>query len=189
MDFDHLRAYASLTVIRGQVLTDHGGAGGEGSLPATVKLERRYKGSQTWEQIRTAATTQNATAPRFTFEVRTIANAVYRVKFEATEDHLASTNSTAVSAYRTISSTIKPRLLQMSGKVAPSYAGRRVFIERKTCAACEYVRIRTTVVNAYSNYKVTLAAPNRGRWFFRLAVPASPQFVTSYSGVVVTSRS
>ena len=188
MDFDHVRAYASLTVVRGQVLTDHGGPRGEGSLAATVTLERRYKGSQSWEQIRTAATTQNSTAPRFTFEVRTNANAVYRVNFAGDENHLASSNSTAVSAYRTISRTIKPRLLQMSGKVAPSYAGKRLFIERKTCAACEYVRIRSAVVNAASNYKVTIAAPNKGRWFFRLTVPASPEFVTSYSGVVVTSR-
>lgn len=188
MDFDHLRAYASSTVIRGQVLTDHGGPGGEGSLPATVTLSRRYKGSPTWEQIRIAETTQNTTAPRFTFEVRTNANAFYRVNFKGDADNLPSSATTEVSAYRTITSAIKPKLLLMYGKVAPNYAGKRLFIERKTCAACSYERVRSTLVNATSHYKVTLAAPRRGRWFFRLSTPATAQFVTSYSGVVTTSR-
>jgi hypothetical protein len=184
---DHVRAYGSVTVIRGQVLTDHGA--GEGSIPATVDLLRRYKGSTDWVHIRTTDTTSDATAPRFTFEVRTNANAFYRVVYAGDAEHSPSSATTQVWAYRTISTQIKPRLLQVYGKVAPNYAGKRLFVERKTCAACTWVRMWSKVVGPKSNYKVTLRAPAHGRWFWRLSTPATTRFIVSHSSVVTTSRS
>ena len=59
MQFDHVaRLRQSDTVVRGQVLTDHGE--GEGSVPATVDLLRRYQGSPTWAHDPDRATTTNA---------------------------------------------------------------------------------------------------------------------------------
>lgn len=183
MQFDHSRVYGSDTVIRGQVLISGG------SVRATgIKLQRRYQGSTRWATIGTTDTTVPA-YPRFTFTVRTNANAFYRVNYAGESGLLLpSSADTKVVAFRKVTTYVKSRQLVAYGKVTPSYTGKRMTVQRKTCATCTYKAVRTIKVKAGSKYKTTLTAPANGRWWWRLVTRADKKFVASSSATIVTRR-
>lgn len=188
MQFDRSRVYGTDTVVRGQVLTD---AGGGGSLVVTVSLERRFQGSTTWVKVGEATTT-NPSFPRFTFTLRTVANAFYRVRYAGGTvlgaDFAPSVNDTKVTAIRKITTNVRSRQLVVYGKVTPSYTGKRMVVERATCAGCKFKPLRTIKVTADSRYRTTLTAPARGKWWWRLSTRADRKFVVSRTATIVTRQ-
>lgn len=189
---DRTRVYGTDTVIQGQIMTNHGL--GEGSWPGTVTLERRFQGESAWNEIRTTHTVNDSTAPRWTFTVPTIKNSTYRVRFAGDVDaeshpyHLASFGDMKVTAFRKISLSLKSNTLAVWGKVAPNYSGKRMAVERKTCASCSYTKVRSIKVTAGSKYRTTLTAPAHGKWWFRLSTPTDQKFQKTITGTIVTRR-
>jgi hypothetical protein len=83
---------------------------------------------------------------------------------------------------------VKSRQLLVYGKVAPSYTGKRMTVQRKTCASCNYKTMRTIKVKAGSKYKTTLTAPAQGRWRWRLVTKADKKFIATPTATIVTRR-
>ena len=182
--FDHTRRFGSPTHVRGQVTVPALGGAVKG---LRVKLYRKIHGSPNWKYLATKYTSHK-NVPLFTFRVKSVANADYRVVYEGNKHLKRSRNATTVSVYRKFNAKIDDGSGRFHGRVTPRYGHRKVYLEKRSCANCGWHRVRSDRTGAHGLFSFIVGAPRHGRWWWRSSTPASPRFITSYSGVFSTHR-
>lgn len=184
LGFDHLRGYGTPTRIRGQVIATVGGR--QGSVRnVRVRLLRKLDGTSRWRYLGTKRTTSSR-SPVFRFAVTSIGNAHYRVRFSGNGSYQPARGATAVSVHRRITGRIEDRTGRFHGRVTPRYARHIIHLEKRSCGACAWHRVRSARTGGRGRYSFKVGAPNRGRWYWRVSTPAKPRFIRSYSGVFTT---
>jgi hypothetical protein len=73
--------------------------------------------------------------------------------------------------------------LIFKGRVEPGDPGRYVYIRRKKCRSCAWKFYAKTKTDDTIHYKVEIAAPRKGAWFYRAKVSAYGGYDVSHSGV------
>lgn len=180
--------YKTSVSIEGQVVYV-ANDGHQHAVEGTVALKRRYLGTSTW---RTVGTDQmSGFFPAFDFTVAATRNAQYRVSFAGDATYRPSSSSVVIRVARKVTATGKephPNVFFLSGKVTPSYAKRTVALMRKTCRACAWKAYARQATSATSRYRFRLPVPSKGTHYFRVKVPPSASFVTSYSSTWTITR-
>ena len=69
------------------------------------------------------------------------------------------------------------------GFVRPKWNRRVVYLEKRSCAACNYHRVRSTKSGPHGYFRFVVPAPRSGRWWWRASTPATGRFIWSYSAV------
>jgi hypothetical protein len=90
--------------------------------------------------------------------------------------------------YRHFNAGIKdgPGAATLSGHVDPFYNHKVVFLQKRSCATCNYVTVKTVPTGTGGVYHFSLPAPAKGRWWWRVATPATGAFIASWSGTFTT---
>lgn len=182
LDFDHSRRYGGVVHIRGQVAVPslHGALAG-----VHVKLYRRYNGTTAWQYLATRATSRTS-SPQFRFRAAARGNADYRVVFGGNSSAGRSRSATAVLVHRRITARLEDGSGRFHGHVAPHYGSRMVALDRRTCASCGWRHLRSERAGSRGGFSFDVNAPRKGRYFWRVSVPATRLFTRSYSGVFTT---
>ena len=81
------------------------------------------------------------------------------------------------------------RLGSFHGFVRPKWNRRVVYLEKRSCAACNYHRVRSTKSGPHGYFRFVVPAPRSGRWWWRASTPATGRFIWSYSAVFTTQLS
>lgn len=148
----------------------------------TVRLDRRYLGSSTWTALGTDVTA--GAFPAYAFDVTAQKNAVYRVTFAGDDTYQASAAKETVHVRRRVPArVVEPRenAFYLVGRVVPSYAGKRVYLMRRTCSSCPWKTLTSQLTSDTSRYRFRLPLPKKGTHYFRARVPASTSYVKSVS--------
>ena len=147
-----------------------------------VRLDRRYLGSSTWTELGTDVT--EGPFPSYAFDVTAQRNAVYRVTFAGDDTYQKSVAKEAVDVRRRVPARVtEPRedVFYLAGRVVPSYAGKRVYLMRRTCSSCAWKTWASQLTGDTSRYRFRLPLPKTGTDYFRARVPASTSYVKSVS--------
>ena len=183
LDFSRLKGYGSTTAIRGQVaVRTPDGPRAVRDIP--VQVYRRQAGSDVWRYLATRRTGSDRGI--FVFRTDSVANATYKVVYRGGQVLARSADTARVLVHRSVRSTLEDRTGVFSGRVTPRYAHRDVLLERRTCGACSWQRIRSTRTGDYGRFRFEVGAPSTGRWYWRATVPASTRYIRSYSAVYST---
>jgi hypothetical protein len=185
LSFDHLRAYGTSTTIRGQVAAT---AVGRALSNVRVRLYRKLDGTSRWHYLATRRTSTSR-YPQFRFTAASIGNAHYRVRFAGNRRYQPARATTAVHVHRNITGRIEDRTGRFHGRVTPRYAHHVIHLEKRSCGTCAWRSVRTDRTGDRGRYSFKVAAPHRGRWYWRVSTPAKPRFIRSYSGVFTTRLS
>ena len=172
--------YRTSVSIQGQVLFREGNH--EHAVEGTVVLSRRYLDTSTWRTL--GSDEMSGFFPAFDFTVLAMRGAQYRVSFAGDATYGPSAGSVFVRVARRVTATVnEPRenVFVMTGRVSPAYAGRTVELTRKFCASCVWRVYARKAASKASTYRFRLPLPLRGTHFFRVRIPASNGFVTSFS--------
>ncbi|HET6877934.1 MAG TPA: hypothetical protein VFH38_10430 [Jatrophihabitans sp.] len=163
--------------------------GSQHAVEGTVVLKRRYLGTTTW---RTLGTDQmSGFLPAFNFTVAATRNAQYKVSYAGNATYGPSSSSVVIKVARKVSATGKeprPNVFFLSGRVTPSYAKKSVALMRKKCRSCAWKTYARQATSATSRYRFRLPVPSRGTHYFRVKVPPSVSYITSYSGTWTITR-
>ncbi len=186
--------YGSTLELSGQLLYAPEEGVNEGVAGATVELERKLRGSDTWQSVGTTVTAEPAASgydgPTYTFVVKAKSSAAYRVSYDGNtppEDektYQPSEVKRSIGVTRDLNDKWKRdgRKYFIVGNVNPGWERKIVTLYRKTCATCnwrEYGRDRTSRTGAFA---LQVAFPPKpGTWSFRAKVPGDDAFNTSYS--------
>lgn len=186
LNFDHVRGYLSDTTIRGQVAATVNGS--QGAVRGVkVKLYRKINGTRQWTFLQTRYTTQSA-YPSFTFVANSVASAKYQVRYAGNSNLQPSRARTTVLVYRHFHASLEDGTGSFHGRVSPDYGSRRINLQKRSCAACGWHRVRSAQTGDRGGYSFTVGAPRNGRWFWRVSTPAGTKYIHSYSGVFTTER-
>jgi hypothetical protein len=182
LDFDHSRKYGGVVRIRGQVAVPslHGALAG-----VHVKLYRRYNGTSSWKYLATGRTSRTDT-PQFRFRAKARGNADYRVVFDGNSKAGRSRDATSVLVHRRITAKLEDRSGRFHGRVSPRYGNRVVWLDKRSCASCGWRHVRSDRAGRRGGFSFNVNAPRKGRYFWRVSVPATRLFTRSYSGVFTT---
>ncbi|HET8561198.1 MAG TPA: hypothetical protein VFL69_11825 [Marmoricola sp.] len=190
----HLARYQQTFAVKAQVgFTPDDGAHwyllNTGPDDGTVTLQRRLAGTRTWRNLGTA---DDPASVDFTGVVAQ-ANATYRLRYSGGSypDATAPSYTYAPSTSSTGSLRVMRRLgdygkkahghLYVKGNVNPGWAHRTVTVQRRTCGSCKwktYSRVQTSGTGAWS---VQVKAPRTGSWYYRAYVPATTQYIKSWT--------
>jgi hypothetical protein len=188
LDKKNLRFKDTFTV-QGQVIASYDGQSGAVES-APVSLERRFPG-KAWRTI--ASTTSSSYDGVYRFSgVSALRNATYRVHYAGetrTYDGVELTFSSSTSPLRaikvqrvfTLDSVRKNGGIVFKGHVRPTYKGKVVQIQRRTCSSCAWKGWTKVRTNKRSRFAVSVAVPNRGTWDYRARTPKSTAFAVSTS--------
>lgn len=175
--------YREAVDVSGQILyTDPASGTRYAADGLQVTLAQRYLGTSTWTNVATGLTA--GLQPTFDFTRIAVRNTEYRVTFGGNEKYLASVSLVTVRVHRQVTGRIaEPRehVFFMVGKVRPAYAGQRVYLMRQRCPSCAYRTYATQRTSPASRYRFSLPRPSSGSYHFKVRVPASTQFLVSYS--------
>lgn len=175
--------YLDSVTVSGNVMYNDPAVGWTYLEGVTVELQRRYLGTDQWVTL--ASAVAGAYIGDFDFTSVARQNAEYRVAFAGDDTYLPSSASQTVRVHRLVSSRgSEPRhnVFYLSGKVRPSYAGHRLYLTRQRCSTCAWRTIASQKATSTSTYRFRLPLPPRGAThYFRVRVPASTQFLVSYS--------
>jgi hypothetical protein len=72
-------------------------------------------------------------------------------------------------------------------KGQPVYSGRRTVLQTKRCRSCTWHPSQSRRTNGRALVVYPVEAPATGRRFYRVKVPATQQYRTSYGNVLATS--
>ena len=185
LDFDHSRKFGGVVRIRGQVAVPslHGALAG-----VRVKLYRQYNGTSAWRYLAADVTSRTAT-PQFRFRTAARGNADYRVVFGGNSKAGRSRNATSVLVHRRITAKLEDRTGRFHGRVSPGYSNRVVSLDKRSCASCGWRHVRSDRAGSRGGFSFDVNAPRKGRYFWRVSVPATRLFTRSYSGVFTTKLS
>jgi hypothetical protein len=182
LDFDHSRKYGGVVRIRGQVAVPSL----NGALAGVhVKLYRRYNATSAWKYLATGVTSRTST-PQFRFRPAARGNADYRVVFEGNSKAGRSRDATSVFVHRRITAKLEDRSGHFHGRVSPGYGHRLVSLDKRSCASCGWRHVRSDRAGSKGGFSFDVNAPRKGRYFWRVSVPATRLFTRSYSGVFTT---
>lgn len=68
------------------------------------------------------------------------------------------------------------------------YDNRITRLQKKMCRSCDWQVVRSDRTNDRARFRYGVAAPRRGKWFFRAVVPPTREYLRSYSRVWYTQR-
>ena len=186
LTFNHIRGANQYTTMIGQVVGE--GAGQHGALAgAVVKVYRQLDGNSTWLYLGSTKTDDGA-YPQFTYAVQARQNAHYKVTFAGDDTFAGSQGVTWLSVFRMFNGkmTDGPGAATLAGHVDPYYTHKTIWLQKRSCAACNYVTIKTTTTGVGGDYSFALPAPDSGRWWWRLAIPGTSAFIASFGATWTT---
>lgn len=146
-----------------------------------ITVESRAPGGA-W---RTFATT--TALPGRTWSIKARRNVAYRARYAGYSDTttvLRAATSTTVNekVMRDLHDSFNGKTFVVSGTVAPSYRNRAITLQRSRCpAGCAWHRVTTLRTDAASHYRHKLPFYRGRETYFRLMIPSSAVFATSYS--------
>lgn len=182
LDFDRTRAYGSDTHVRGQIVVP---SLGEAVRDVHVKLYRQFAGSSHWSYLGRGSTSHGRYA-EFRFAVRSRANATYRIVFAGNHSVRGTDGSTSVDVYRVFHVALEDGSGRFHGRISPHYAHHRVYLDRRHCGSCNWHRLKTGHTDSRSHFSFHTDAPRRGKFYWRVATPATTKYIHSYSPVFTT---
>ena len=91
-----------------------------------------------------------------------------------------------VLVYRQMNAKLEDGSGSFHGFVRPKWNRRVVYLEKRSCAACNYHRVRSTKSGPHGYFRFVVPAPRSGRWWWRASTPATGRFIWSYSAVFTT---
>jgi hypothetical protein len=186
LPFRHVHAAGGPMTLVGQIVSRaHGERGAVAGVD--VKVYRKLSGTSTWRYLGTT-TTDTGVLPRFRFVTPSAQNAHYKVAFAGTSSYAPSTKETWLTVYRLFHGRIIDGTASATyrGNVTPAYAHKGITLQKRSCATCSYVDYRQHVTGADGAFSFSLPAPPSGRWWWRVTVPGSTQFMPSYGGTIST---
>lgn len=171
--------YGDSTQLQGQVVTE------DGAIPdANVDLLARQAGSTSWTPIGSATTDHDTGV--FTFGcLRPELTTEYQAVYGGTLYYGGSEGTRTVAVARRVPDSMRQVAadrFRFLGSVEPTYAGRPVLLQRKSCLSCRWTTVLRKNTSARSGWAFTIdvSTYSGGRWF-RAAVPADASFATGYS--------
>jgi hypothetical protein len=158
------------------VVTD----GGEQVFEGTLAVQRRLAGASAWTTVATTTTADLYSS------VRAVGNATYRVLYSGTETYAASSVAATVKVQHKLALTgTSGRQAGIKGAVSPKYRGP-VTVLKKT--GKRWTKFKTVRTSPRSRFFVTLPAPRKGKYFWRLTIRSSRAFAVTQSPVYYTTR-
>ncbi len=186
LPFSHIRSYGSTVGIRGQVV---GSAQGKrGALAGVqVRLYRQLNGNSAWVYQATRRT-GTGPFPQFTFGAFARQNAHYKVVFGGNPSFQPSAKTTWLTVFRLFHGVITDgtNTANLHGFVTPYYTGKPIALQKRSCAACDYLTVKRTTTGTDGVYSFALPAPGSGRWWWRVAIPGTVAYMASYGGTFTT---
>jgi hypothetical protein len=182
LDFDRTRAYGSTTHVRGQIVVP---SRGEAIRDLRVKLYRQFDGRSHWSYLG-RGTTSHGRYAEFRFSVRSRANASYRIVFAGNRSLRGTDGSTAVNVHRVFDVTLEDGSGRFHGQISPHYADHRVYLDRRHCGSCNWHRLKTGHTDSRAHFSFHTDAPRHGKFYWRVATPATTKYIHSYSSVFTT---
>ncbi|MPZ63083.1 MAG: hypothetical protein GEU93_17685 [Propionibacteriales bacterium] len=171
--------YGRYSELRGQVVTD------DGAIPdASVDLYTRRAGSSEW--VKRRSTTTDSDTGVFVFDcLRPRVTISYRVVYDGTLLYEATRGMRTTRVVRRVPdsmSQVAPERFRYRGSVEPSYAERRVLLQRKACTSCRWNTVQRTQTNDRSRWRFTINTSGySGRRWFRAVVPGDKFYARSVS--------
>ncbi|HEX6517041.1 MAG TPA: hypothetical protein VF049_15855 [Nocardioidaceae bacterium] len=188
-------AYHDTLVLKGAVQFVDETTGEAHSLGGSqVTLSRQWRGSDAWRKIATTTTRLQDNVYVYTFKQTVTRNATYRVSYagetRTSPDGLNTVTFAPSQASRKVwvghkvtGRFVEPRPHHVFIKgTATPYAGKVVYLQRKTCKACRfkaYDKVRTSRTGVF-RFPVDFPR-TRTSWWYRVKVPASTRYAVTYS--------
>jgi hypothetical protein len=162
---------------------------GQSVFDGTVQLQARTAGSDTWKVV------EAPDAAYGFWSIKPTENTAYRVVYSgytATDSFETSyspvtSETQVVDVMRNLHTKGNSRTLVIHGKVSPSYAKRKITLQRATCATCRFRNVAVIRTTRNSTWSVKLPAA-RKKAYYRAIIPAGDGFVRSISGSYWTIR-
>jgi len=186
LPFRHVHAAGAPMTLVGQILSrahgEHGALAG-----VDVKIYRKLEGASTWVYLGTS-TTDTGGLPRFRFVTPSRQNAHYQVTFAGTTSYAPTSKDTWLTVYRLFHGKIidGTAAATYQGNVTPYYTHKQITLQRRSCATCSYVDYRKQTTGTNGTFSFSLPAPPSGRWWWRVTVAGTTQFMPSYGGTIST---
>lgn len=172
-------SYSGLTITYGQGWRVWGSVVTGADVPVTdgvVNLGGKVY-HHPWELLRT-----DDSAASFDFTVRPRKRTAYQLCYVGTGSPAADpacTTIMTVKVHRKLTlPAVHSKARTLTGRVRPGYRHRRVIVQRKRCAQCQWRRMRVVHTNARSVWRVHI--PVR-RMRYRAVTPASNGYLRSRS--------
>lgn len=162
------------------------------ALTQLARLQRTWRGSNTWKQVKTTTTTSQYGDGTYTSNVKAARNATFRVVYAGetrtsanganTATFSASRDSAVSWLRRKIGSDVvepRPNRMFLKGKVRPG--GRQtVQLMRKACKKCSWKQVGKQRTTRLGTFRFAIDAPRNGSWFYRARTPATKKHVVSF---------
>jgi hypothetical protein len=133
----------------------------------TLTVQRQLPGKD-WKTISTS------TSAYLYDNIKAAGNAKYRVLYSGSGDYAASSAGVSSKVQRKLKyENVGSRKVVLSGKVSPKYKGKVLVFKKQ---GKKWKKFKTLHTNKKSKFKTPLPAPRRGRYYFRLEIPASKTF-------------
>lgn len=147
--------------------------------PGTSTLLVRGAGSTTWREVATTASVSG----QFT-SVKPRVNSSYKVVYSGheatsgTDDTYEASQSAEFTVEVARRITYPQKVFELSGRVTPNYARRKIVVKVSREQNAGYTRFTTIRTTAAGRYAITL--PRRGgTWYWRFIVRGDERFVAS----------
>lgn len=156
----------------------------------TVVLERRNAGTSRWRQVAEAPDEGDFFFP----DLVGLRNATYRIVYsggtEGATSYEPSGAKTSIKVARIINTrgtNPRPNVFFLKGTLKPSYKGKPVVIQRKTCNSCSWKVWKTVKTNRKSKFSARIYAKRTvGKVWYRPLVKSSTRYIkTIGQGVVI----
>lgn len=153
----------------------------------TATLQLQPRGSTSWTTIQT----DDSGYSFYFYPVKVTASGTYRVVYGGGSSSgftfASSDASKGIKVYRDLHDKKQEKgdKFVVKGKVSPSWAKKKVLVERRTTEHGKWSRFKTLRTDGRSTYSLRLPLPPRGhRWYFKLSVQKSAHLEKSYSNYV-----
>lgn len=171
--------YGDSATLAGQVVTQDGAIAN-----ATVNLLARPAGSQDWTTVASASTDPDTGVFSFTC-LEPTRTTEYRAVYHGSVLYAGSEGVRTVEVARRVPDAmtqVASAGFRFEGSVEPRYAGRRVLLQRKSCASCRWGTVSGTDANTRSGwlFPIDVSGFTGDRWY-RAVVPEDASYARSYS--------
>lgn len=158
------------------VVTDAGAQVYDG----TITVQRKLAGQSTW------TTVASATSAYLYDTIKAAGNATYRVTYSGTANYVGSAASASAKVQRKLDLTpTSGRKAGLKGKVLPKYRGPVTILKKQ---GKKWKPFRTVRTNKQSRFAITLPAPRKGKYFWRVTIKSSKAFATTQSPTYYTRK-
>jgi hypothetical protein len=168
-------------------------------VDAPVVLERKIAGTA-WATMRTKNTDETG-AVSFSQQVKGTAR--YRVTYAGDDTNIGSSATTGawsqdstvpwtILAMRDFNATFRKSKgrLYFQGNINPGWGGRRIALQRKTCASCAFKTVAAKKTGAGGGWSFRAYYPAKvgPTWTYQAVIAAERPFIRSYSATLTTRR-